>query len=328
MDSGSPVLKGLTVVLFVVLAAAAFGVFVVLPQRVEQQRQPVAEGQLEAAPIPPPSPPSPPPTPPPPPPPPPAPPEAPARSSTGGRRVEPEQSRPQDDAFVRAMSDGLAALDRRDFAAAHDAFARADRLRPGSAEAADGLLRAEAGRRQAAVAEHRRQAELFEEAEEWRQALQRYDEVLAIDATVAFAQEGRRRAAARAELAEQIASHLARPQRLSDAVVLREAAELVDRAAEAVPAGPRHQGQVAALRGLVEAYSTPVRAVLRSDEETDVTVYKVGRLGTFDERVLELRPGTYTVVGSRRGYRDVRRQLVIEPGREPEPLVVRCEEEI
>ena len=57
-------------------------------------------------------------------------------------------------------------------------------------------------------------------------------------------------------------------------------------------------------------------------------VYKVGRLGTFTERALDLHPGTYTVVGTRRGYRDVRRQLVIEPGQKPAPLEVRCEEKI
>jgi hypothetical protein len=44
--------------------------------------------------------------------------------------------------------------------------------------------------------------------------------------------------------------------------------------------------------------------------------------------VLELRPGTYTVVGTRRGYRDVRHQLVISPGKEPDILVVRCAEKI
>ena len=72
----------------------------------------------------------------------------------------------------------------------------------------------------------------------------------------------------------------------------------------------------------------PVRVRLESDGLTDVVVYQVGTLGTFEGRALELRPGVYTVVGTRRGYRDVRRQLVIEPGKEPPPLVVRCEERI
>ena len=39
-------------------------------------------------------------------------------------------------------------------------------------------------------------------------------------------------------------------------------------------------------------------------------------------------PGRYTVVGTRNGFRDVRRELTIVPGREPPALVIRCEEQI
>jgi len=67
---------------------------------------------------------------------------------------------------------------------------------------------------------------------------------------------------------------------------------------------------------------------VQSDELTEVTVYRVGRLGTFERQRLQLRPGTYTVVGSRRGYRDVRHTLVIVAGEIPNPLTVRCEERI
>jgi len=59
-----------------------------------------------------------------------------------------------------------------------------------------------------------------------------------------------------------------------------------------------------------------------------VTIYRVGRLGTFTRQTLDLRPGTYTIVGSRQGYRDVRLELVVRPGETPAPLSVRCEEEI
>jgi len=67
---------------------------------------------------------------------------------------------------------------------------------------------------------------------------------------------------------------------------------------------------------------------LESDERTEVTVYHVGRLGTFARRELTLRPGRYTVVGSRRGYRDVRRTLVVAAGGSGEPIQVRCEDEL
>jgi len=39
-------------------------------------------------------------------------------------------------------------------------------------------------------------------------------------------------------------------------------------------------------------------------------------------------PGRYAVVGTRAGYRDVRREIEIPPGSVPDPVVVRCEEPI
>jgi hypothetical protein len=41
-----------------------------------------------------------------------------------------------------------------------------------------------------------------------------------------------------------------------------------------------------------------------------------------------LLPGRYTVVGTRTGYRDVRRELVLPPGAPAASVVVRCEEPI
>ena len=86
--------------------------------------------------------------------------------------------------------------------------------------------------------------------------------------------------------------------------------------------------QVAQLRELLSTAGTRVRVRLESDDRTEVTVYQVGRMGTFFTLQLELRPGTYTVVGSRSGYRDVRRKLVVAAGEQPEPLVILCEEKI
>jgi hypothetical protein len=57
-----------------------------------------------------------------------------------------------------------------------------------------------------------------------------------------------------------------------------------------------------------------------------VSVLRVGPLGRFREKTLELRPGSYVVVGTRRGYRDRRETLVVSPGRSPEPITVTCDE--
>ena len=235
---------------------------------------------------------------------------------------------PRDPGFARAMSEGLAALDRGDYRAARGAFARAAAIRPDSPQSADGLARAETGARLATIRTLREQAAALETAEDWHTAAERYEAALELDPAVEFALDGAARGRRRAALDDRLEFHIANPARLSSGDVLEEAAEVLEQAREIASAGPRLKQQTRQLERLVTSFSTPVTATLESDELTEVVVYKVGRLGTFSRRVLSLRPGTYTVVGSRRGYRDVRRQLVVEPGVEPRPLAIRCEERI
>ena len=244
------------------------------------------------------------------------------------RREAPPAPRHRPSEFDRAMSEGLAALEREDFSRAREAFARASALQPGSLQSADGLVRAETGERLATISALREQALALEAQESWHDATERYEEVLELDPTVEFALTGRNRGDRRAELDSALQAYINKPERLSYDEVLQEAAVVLEQALEIEPAGQRLKHQTDQLAHLVEAFSTPVKATLESDELTEVVVYRVGRLGTFSQRALDLRPGTYTVVGSRRGYRDVRRQLVIEPGVEPQPLAIRCEEAI
>ena len=79
---------------------------------------------------------------------------------------------------------------------------------------------------------------------------------------------------------------------------------------------------------LIAGAEKPVRVALASDNQTEVTIYRVGRLGAFEHKDMELLPGRYTVVGVRPGYRDVRRELTLLPGSAAPTLVIRCEEPI
>ena len=67
---------------------------------------------------------------------------------------------------------------------------------------------------------------------------------------------------------------------------------------------------------------------IESDQLTSVTLYRVGALGSFAAKDLELRPGTYTVIGSRDGYRDVRQTFTVRPGRNLPPISIVCVEPI
>jgi eukaryotic-like serine/threonine-protein kinase len=86
--------------------------------------------------------------------------------------------------------------------------------------------------------------------------------------------------------------------------------------------------QVTKLRDWLVRADVPVQVALQSDNLTQVTVYRIGALGSFDQRSLELAPGEYTVLGTRPGYRDVRRQIMVVPGTALPPVVIRCEDKI
>jgi hypothetical protein len=238
------------------------------------------------------------------------------------------QSQMGDNTFARWMSEGLNALDRGDYAAARAAFDQAEKVRPGSTQVAEGLAQVDEAEKLEAIARHRDRAASLEAGENWEAAAAEYRAVLGLDPALQFAREGVARSDRRLDLSQRLAYHLSHPGRFTSEAVLEEAWTLLDEASEVRPAGPVHSRQAEELRQLLAAAGTTVRVVLESDEKTEVTVYQVGRLGAFLRREMELRPGTYTVVGSRPGYRDVRRKLVVEPQAEPEPLVVRCEEKI
>jgi hypothetical protein len=230
--------------------------------------------------------------------------------------------------YIEAMSTGLAALENHQWLVAQDAFARASRMRPDAPEVADGLARARAGQRRDTVADSLRRARDSEQNEAWRDAEKMYTSVLAIDPESAPALDGRTRTQTRATLDEKVEFHIANPGRLSAANVFDDASSCLEEALETVPSGPRLERQIARLEALLKLASTPVEVILESDATTEVMVYRVGRLGAFTRHELNLKPGTYTVVGSRPGYRDVRLQLVVTPGSPPKPLVVRCTESL
>ena len=91
---------------------------------------------------------------------------------------------------------------------------------------------------------------------------------------------------------------------------------------------PRLASQRDELSRLLRRAATPLPVPLVSDNVTDVVVYKVGQLGTFMRKELNLRPGTYVAVGSRPGYRDVRLEFRVAPEIDIEPVIIQCQEPI
>ena len=122
--------------------------------------------------------------------------------------------------------------------------------------------------------------------------------------------------------------YLTQPERLFGSAVHAAAKATLQSASGIQNAGPVLKQQLTKLSEWLARAETPIEIALRSDGITSVTIYRVGELGTFGERTVMLVPGQYTAVGTRPGYRDVRRQFDVQPGRTTPPVVIACEDKI
>jgi len=231
-------------------------------------------------------------------------------------------------AFGAAMSRTLTALDAGRLNDAGKALAEAEQLQPDAVAVADAKQRLSQARLQAQVTRLRREAAQQVTAENWQAASDLYTRVLALDSSAGFAQAGKAQAGQRLKLHAQFDHYLDKPDRIYSSEPLANARVLLAAASVAPANEPLLARKIAALQTLVSQASTPVPVQLNSDGETDVAIYHVGKLGRFVRHQLELLPGNYTVIGSRQGYRDVRKVMKIAPGSVSVSQLIVCEEQI
>ena len=231
-------------------------------------------------------------------------------------------------AFGAAVAEALAAMSRKDYPAARAAFERAGRIRPAAPEVREGLEQIERAIGDRSIGSHLEAAQKAEREERWGDALIEYRKALKIDANLLAAQQGVERAEPRAMLDAELTSYLQRPERVFSSDMRGAARATIAQASAVQNPGPVLSRQVSELRNLVAAAETPIRLAIASDNQTEVVIYRVGKLGAFERKDMDLLPGRYTIVGTRAGFRDVRREVTIMPGHEPPALVIRCEEPI
>lgn len=232
------------------------------------------------------------------------------------------------DRFETLVAGGYAALDEGRFDSAIESFDAAIAMRPGSDAARDGLAEAEQRRLLNSIALAEVRGRAFERRELWDEAIARYREALELDSTLSFAIDGLERAQYRSDLLAKLGALIDSPQLLLSDEILADARIVLAEAQAVEDPGPNHSSQTEQLAALVELASTPIDVTLVSDNLTEVTVYRVDTLGTFMSTELSLQPGQYTAIGSRRGYRDVRKQFTVLPGRDNGPVEIICVEPI
>ncbi len=230
--------------------------------------------------------------------------------------------------FEDLLATGADALRRGRIAVAQSAYRQAVDIHPQDARVRDGQQRI------AEVLENQRNATdlatgaALEEAERWDEALAHYRQVVARDAGLRFAQDGVMRSERRAALDHELRDYIDRPERLSAPAVRKAAQQALARGESSISGAPRLQEQVQQLGTLLQALQVQVQVAIVSDDSTRVSLAPLGDLGAFRSRELRLPPGHYTVIGRRDGFRDVRYEFEIGPGRVTPTLSVQCTERI
>ncbi len=230
--------------------------------------------------------------------------------------------------FNQLMSNGFAALERQDYAAARTSFDQAKRMRPSSSAPDEGLAQVDVNTRLGDINRYRSQGEDFEKRERWKEASDAYAAALKQDPNLVFALQGKQRTDQWARVHDEVDKYLDEPERLASENIYQAALGLLEELQAFPSKGPVLTQKTGQLQVVVRLARTPVKVMLRSDNETDVMINKVGKLGFFETHELVLNPGTYTARGTRNGYRDVLQKFTVIAGQTIQPVVVRCEEKI
>lgn len=230
--------------------------------------------------------------------------------------------------YSAAMSSGYAAIAAGEFDQAKGFFIAATKLKPKAGDPAVGIKQAENGIAQASINRLFTLARTNEQKEQWHAATEQYSKLTVKDSSLVEALTGKSRSTARAKLDDQLQDLLGDPLTLGQRNRNQYARQVLADARALNQETPRLQGQIKQLETALTQSMIPIRVLLQSDASTNVTIYHVGKLGNFSAREITLKPGRYTAVGTRHGYRDVRQEFVVDPSGKSPTVTIQCAEKI
>ena len=235
-----------------------------------------------------------------------------SRAETARQNIRDVNTKITERDFNKLMSDGYRQLQVNELEKARTSFQRAGKLKPNAADVAAALNQAQTSITNQKINGYLQTAVHFESQEKWEEAVTEYQKALALDTNLAQAQEGKRYAQSRATLDSRLKQIISEPQRLSNKAVYEET-RIIHQQAMSIPAPePGLVRQIDIIQNLLNYAVNPIEITFNSDNMTNVTIYKVGTLGKFEERSLGLLPGNYVATGTREGYRDVRVEFSVQ----------------
>jgi len=233
-----------------------------------------------------------------------------------------------DKLFQESLSKGYQSLKDESFDDAKSLFDQALSIRPSSQEALQALDELNLKRIASLTKSFKYKGLIAEVNEEWNQAKGFYEEILVIDPNLEEVKDSLSRAESRILLEAEMTSIIARSDAYNDNKVLGQAQALLETAKSIERIGPKMEGSIQKLDSLIRIALIPVDVIFESDELTEVTIFKVDQMGTFQQKIVSLRPGIYTARGSRKGFKDETIRFRVQPNKQNQRVRIICNKKI
>jgi len=230
--------------------------------------------------------------------------------------------------YSKAMSQGYVYLNKNKYTFALQAFNSAQKIKPTLSDPKTAIKETKNKQTQSIVSTKTRQAINNERAENWPEAIALYQQISVLDSTLMSARIGIIRTQSRNTLDVDLNNIINKPKRLTNEGVYVQATKTLQDAKQIKEPAPKLQNQIATISTLLEQLTVPVQLFIKSDNQTQISLNRFGELGNFTNKELQLKPGEYTFVGSRKGYRDVRHQITIMPNSPQHTIEISCIEKV
>jgi tetratricopeptide (TPR) repeat protein len=234
----------------------------------------------------------------------------------------------KNDKYAQAMSEGYKALLNNQYDKALLSFTKALKIFPDSIDTKQAIKQSHNEKTQTALAKHIKQGQVFELQEQWQSALATYNQALLLDQSLIAAKVGMIRTQARLNFDHQLQNIIDKPDRLMEANVFAQANQHYKSALQINYAGKRLLQQITKIDQLLTLFVNPLPLTIESDNQTNISLQRNGTLGRFMAKELVLKPGKYTFIGTRDGYRDVIKKVMLMPEGENKNVTIQCIERV
>jgi len=129
-------------------------------------------------------------------------------------------------------------------------------------------------------------------------------------------------------LSDSISDYLDRHHRLASENVALMAKKVLQEASHFLDMSRSLALKAAELTSVLAKYNRPADLVVRSDNNTHITVREVGNIGVVSEKLIRLKPGKYTLEGKRPGFKSKLLDVVIKLDQDLVEVKVICDERI